>query len=374
MKKPDNPFVLSGYAGAAYFCDREDELALVRDHLQNGRNIVIYSWRRMGKTALIKRLIEDLETSGQSEVIYIDLLSTQSVSEAIRAITIAVYNQYGKTRTGLSAALRKLFSAVGVTLSFDPMSGVPEVSLGINQTEVPDSSLNAIGQFLSERKKDVVLALDEFQQVSDYQKGAGEAIFRNWMQEFPSLRFIYSGSHRGMMEAMFADKSRPFYKSAQLMSLDAISLQAYIAFIQQQFSSRGKSVEKEIIDAVYSWSRGQTYAIQLICNYLFSRCTKVTRQDLDQVIKDILDQEDAVFINYQNILPATEWQVLLAIAREGKVNMPTGQEFVKKHGLGATSSVQRALQSLVRKEMVVKEVDGYMVHDIILSQWLSRLL
>lgn len=158
------------------------------------------------------------------------------------------------------------------------------------------------------------------------------------------------------------------------MSLDAISLQAYIAFIQQQFSSRGKSVEKEIIDAVYSWSRGQTYAIQLICNYLFSRCTKVTRQDLDQVIKDILDQEDAVFINYQNILPATEWQVLLAIAREGKVNMPTGQEFVKKHGLGATSSVQRALQSLVRKEMVVKEVDGYMVHDIILSQWLSRLL
>src|SRR5690606_9829744 len=374
MKKPDNPFVLSGYAGEAYFCDRQEELTLVKDHLQNGRNIVIYAWRRMGKTALIKRLIEDLESSGQSEVIYIDLLPTQSVSEAIRAITIAVYNQYGKTRTGLSAALRKLFSAVGVTLSFDPMSGVPEVSLSINQTEIPGSSLNAIGQFLNGRKKDVVLALDEFQQVSDYQKGAGEAIFRNWMQEFPSLRFIYSGSHRGMMEAMFADKSRPFYKSAQLMSLDAISLQAYIAFIQQQFSSRGKSVEKEIIDAIYSWSRGQTYAIQLICNYLFSRCTKVTRQDLDQVIKDILDQEDAVFINYQNILPATEWQVLLAIAREGKVNMPTGQEFVKKHGLGATSSVQRALQSLVRKEMVVKELDGYMVHDIILSRWLSRLL
>jgi len=374
MKKPDNPFVLSGYAGEAYFCDRQEELTLVKDHLQNGRNIVIYAWRRMGKTALIKRLIEDLESSGQSEVIYIDLLTTQSVSEAIRAITIAVYNQYGKTRTGLSAALRKLFSAVGVTLSFDPMSGVPEVSLSINQTEIPGSSLNAIGQFLNGRKKDVVLALDEFQQVSDYQKGAGEAIFRNWMQEFPSLRFIYSGSHRGMMEAMFADKSRPFYKSAQLMSLDAISLQAYIAFIQQQFSSRGKSVEKEIIDAIYSWSRGQTYAIQLICNYLFSRCTKVTRQDLDQVIKDILDQEDAVFINYQNILPATEWQVLLAIAREGKVNMPTGQEFVKKHGLGATSSVQRALQSLVRKEMVVKELDGYMVHDIILSRWLSRLL
>jgi len=374
MKTPDNPFVLSGYFDKKYFCDREGVLDELEDHLSNGRNIVLYAWRRMGKTALIKCLFAEMEKSKGKETLYIDLLTTQTISEAIRTITLAVYHKYGKTSKGFSDAMRKMFSAIGVTLSFDPLSGVPEVSLGMNQAAVPERSLTAIGEFLSGHKKGVVIALDEFQQVSDFKESNGEAIFRSWMQEFPSLRFMYSGSHRGIMEAMFAEKSRPFYKSAQLMSLDAISPEAYIPFIQKHFSSHGKSIGEDMILDIYEWCRGQTYSIQLVCNYLYSRCKKVTKSDLDSVIKDILDQENAVFINYQNILPSNQWQVLRAIAKEGQVDSPTGQEFVIGHRLGAASSVQRALQSLVRKEMVVKEADGYMVHDIILSRWLARLL
>lgn len=373
-KSPKNPFNLTGYYGQKYFCDREEELNEIDDHLNNDRNIVLYGWRRLGKTALIKRLLEEQENTRNKETLYIDLLTTQSMSEAIRTITLEVFHQYGKTKLGLTAALRRLFSAVGVTLTFDPLSGVPELSIGVNQGEVPDSSLFAIGQFLSDRKANVTIALDEFQVVSGYEPGTGEAIFRNWMQEFPNLRFIFSGSHRGIMEAMFAEKSRPFYKSTQLMALNSISLESYTPFIQDHFSTYGKSITTEMVREIYDWARGQTYAIQLICNYLYGRCTEVTRNDFRQVVKDILDQENSVFINFQNILPSTEWDVLCAIADEGKVSMPTGKEFVAGHRLGAASSVQRALQSLVRKQMVVKEPDGYMVHDIILSRWLARLL
>jgi len=374
MKKIHNPFTLSGFAGREYFCDRDDELDLLDHHLSNDRNVVLYAWRRMGKTALIKCLFEKMENSGKSETLYIDLMTTQSVAEAIRSITLAVYQKYGKTSKGFTTAMQRLFSAIGVTLSFDPLSGVPEVSLGINQTAVPDQSLTAIGEFLAGRKKPVVLALDEFQQVSDFKESNGEAIFRNWMQEFPSLRFIYSGSHRGMMEAMFAEKSRPFYKSAQLMSLEPISLESYIPFIQKHFTSSGKTIGEKLIREIYHWCRGQTYSIQLVCNYLYSRYEMVTEDHLKSVINDILDQENAVFINYQNILPSTQWDVLRAIAREGQVQSPTGQKFVMGHRLGAASSVQAALQSLVQKEMVIKEGGSYMVHDIILSRWLARLL
>lgn len=374
MKKPDNPFVLYGYWGKKYFCDRDVELVELKDHLSNGRNIVLYAWRRMGKSSLIKCLFAELDKSKKYDTIYIDLLSTQSPSEAVRAITLAVYHKYGKTGKGLSATMRKMFSAIGVTLSFDPLSGVPEVTFGVTQGGVPERSLYAIGQFLEDQKRSVILALDEFQQVADYEGKNGEAIFRNWMQEFPALRFIFSGSHRGMMEAMFTEKSRPFYKSAQLISLEAISLESYTPFIQKHFKSGEMSIAKELISEVYQWARGQTYAIQLICNYLYGRRRDVSEDDLHAVTNNILDQENAVFINYQNILPANEWEVLKAIAKEGFVHSPTGQKFVLGHQLGAASSVQRAVQSLVRKEMVVREVDGYMVHDIILSRWLARLL
>lgn len=369
---PDNPFVLSGYRGRKWFCDREKELLELEEHVTNERNVVLYAWRRMGKTALIKCFFDILKSRGEKETLYVDLLATQSLEEAIRTITRAVYDTYGKTGSGISAALSALFSAIGIHLSFNPMTGSPEISLGLNQPVVPEKSLRAIGEFLINRKKPLVIALDEFQQVSGYTDQNAEAIFRNWMQEFPQLRFIYCGSHRGMMQAMFTEKKRPFYKSAQLMDTGPIPLEEYTVFIRDHFAEAGKSIGVDMVEKIYMWCRGQTYSIQLVCNYLFGRFDRVKESGLQEVFEDILRRESAVFINYQKLLTANQWEVLQAVAKEGWVENPTGKEFVMGHGLGAASSVRQALQSLVEKELVVYD-EGYMVHDILLSRWLAQL-
>ncbi|QEC53882.1 ATP-binding protein [Anseongella ginsenosidimutans] len=85
MKTPTNPFVLSGYYGKKWFCDREEELTILMKHLQNERNVVLYSWRRMGKTALIRRIFEEAKRHNETESVYVDLLATQDLKEAVRA-------------------------------------------------------------------------------------------------------------------------------------------------------------------------------------------------------------------------------------------------------------------------------------------------
>ena len=52
--KLKNPFVVSGYASPEYFCDREKETKELTGSLLNGRNMVIISPRRMGKSGLIE--------------------------------------------------------------------------------------------------------------------------------------------------------------------------------------------------------------------------------------------------------------------------------------------------------------------------------
>ena len=47
-----NPFLITGYQGPDYFCDREKETASLMSALKNGRNITLISPRRMGKTGL----------------------------------------------------------------------------------------------------------------------------------------------------------------------------------------------------------------------------------------------------------------------------------------------------------------------------------
>ena len=44
-----NPFLITGYQGPDYFCDREKETASLMSALKNGRNIT-YFWKNQSKT------------------------------------------------------------------------------------------------------------------------------------------------------------------------------------------------------------------------------------------------------------------------------------------------------------------------------------
>ncbi len=372
-KEPENPFVLSGYYGKKWFCNRDEELSQLTRHIENERNVVLYAWRRLGKTALIKQFFSDLEGSGNYECLYVDVMATQTLSEALEAITKAVFNRYGKTSAGLTSALQRLLASVGVSLKFNQTTGVPEIFFGLQSPSVEKKTFDALGDFLSNRKKNVVIALDEFQQVTHYGNVNAEAIFRNWMQEYPDIRFIYSGSHRTLMTSMFTEKSRPFYQSSQLLSLEPIAEVEYSNFILHHFSENGKTIDEETIPELYKWCRGQTYTIQRVCNYLFDYFENAKAKDLQSVFDKIIEQDKPMFANYQKMLTKMQWRVLKAIAKEEPLKNPMGKEFVQNYGLGATSSVQAALKSLQKKEIIIREEDNYLVHDVILARWLQAL-
>jgi len=370
-----NPFNLPGYTAKKYFCDREDELKMLHENFDNDRNTVLFSWRRMGKTSLIRYFLSELEKSKKVETLYIDLLATRDSQEAIRAIATATYERFGETsKTGLTQSLQQLLGKLGVEMGFDPQTGLPSIGFSINRSqENLDVSLTAIGEYLMAKKTKVIIAIDEFQQISHYPDSKGEAFFRSWMQNFPDLRFIFSGSHRGIMTSMFTSENRPFYRSAQLMSLDAIDQSKYRPFILRHFKAGGKRIDTEVLDAVFEWSWGQTYTIQLICNKLYGRYDGVSLKEFHLMIEEILMQESPFFSQLTNLLSKTQWNVLMAIARGGRVKNPLSSKFLKAHDLKAASSVGTALKMLQTKEIVVRDGDAYRVHDILFMRWMQQL-
>lgn len=61
--KKINPFPTTGYFGKDYFCDRETELASLKQQVENNTNSTLISIRRLGKSALIHRLFDEFGTS-----------------------------------------------------------------------------------------------------------------------------------------------------------------------------------------------------------------------------------------------------------------------------------------------------------------------
>ena len=148
-------------------------------------------------------------------------------------------------------------------------------------------------------------------------------------------------------------------------------LNLYNAFIQNHFGKRKITIK--IISDIYSWARGQTYTIQLQCNRLFELNKSIEEADLHEIRESLLKQEAPVFANYSNLLSDGQFNLLKAIAKDEAVQNPQASEFLLSHNLGAASTVRSALKSLINKELVIKEANNYLVHDVLFARWLQRL-
>lgn len=370
-QQPSNPFLLVGYESPAYFCNRETETQKLLEAVANERNVTLYSIRRMGKTALIKHLFGQLQKQGSVTTLYVDLMPTNNFDELTRRLAEAIIDRYSNFRQGLSKRLQTLLANIGASIGFDPMTGMPEVSLQLREPRQIEYSLTTLFTFLEEQDEQIVLAFDEFQQVASYPTTRSEAMLRNLVQEYNRIRFLFSGSHIGVMSSMFSDQGRAFYRTTQILNLKPIDSESYRSFIRHHFEKARKTIPDDVIDLLLTWCKRQTYYVQLLCNRLYARYDNVDRDALAIVWQEVLDEEQAVFHNYKNLLTKTQWHILIAIAKDEPIRNVTATRFLQNHRLGAASTVAGAIKSLSDKQLIAYSEDGYFVQDALLSRWLQ---
>ena len=94
---------------------------------------------------------------------------------------------------------------------------------------------------------------------------------------------------------------------------------------------------------------------------------------LDEVYKQILDQESLVFSGNTKLLTNMQWRVLVAVAKEEPLVSPLTNDFISRNRSGAASSVSTALKRFDKNELIIVDEDKYYVHDVLLSRWIQTL-
>ena len=89
----NNPFIVGGYLSPHYFCDREVETEQLIRNITNGRNVVIISVRRMGKTGLIRHCFYQDEIKEHYYTFFIDIYATASLREFVFALGKEIFPQ-----------------------------------------------------------------------------------------------------------------------------------------------------------------------------------------------------------------------------------------------------------------------------------------
>ena len=73
-----NPFVIKGYKGAQYFCNRIEESDSLVNAIRNNQDITLYGYRRLGKSALIQHVFSKLNK--EFFCIYTDIVIEMSMN------------------------------------------------------------------------------------------------------------------------------------------------------------------------------------------------------------------------------------------------------------------------------------------------------
>jgi uncharacterized protein len=376
MEKDENPFLVAGYNGPDYFCDRKDETAALKGHIKNNRNVTLFSLRRLGKTGLIHHVFDGFKSNRNIACLYVDILNTLDLKQFTNQLATVIYNRFPEN-IGIGKKLMEVIRALRPLISYDPLSGTPEVTFDLAETRQYEKTIQQLFTFLDRQNIKVVIAIDEFQQILEYPEKNTEALLRSHMQRLSNTRFIFCGSNQKMMHELFNSAKRPFYASCTNMHLDFIDAAEYEHFILSSFKKHKRVLTPESAGFILDWTMRHTFYTQYFCNFLFaSGLKKITLNDVHQNAAQVLKVNESTYYQYRNLITLPQWNLLSAIAQETRLYRAHSKEFISKYGLGTSSMVTRSLEALLEKEMVYhytgSERPHYEVYDKFLMRWLQH--
>jgi AAA+ ATPase superfamily predicted ATPase len=371
--KPNNPFLISGYHSPEFFCDREQETAKILNALYNGRNITLIAPRRMGKTGLIHHVFHHLkEQEPDTVTLYMDIFATQSLGDFVRLFANTVLGKLDSEPQRIFNRIGQFIRSCRPSFTIDEITGAPKVTIDVTPREEVNT-LKEIFDYLASSEKRCYIAIDEFQQIAEYEEKGVEALLRSYIQFLPNVNFVFAGSKKHVMQEMFTSSKRPFYHSTQLITIDAIDRDAYAKFATEHFAKNNVELPKEIFDTIYDKYNGHTWYMQAILNRLYGYNTNVEASMIGLATSEIISEFSYSYADLLKSYSAGNIKLLKAIACEGCVKEVLAGNFITQYRLRAASSVSSSLNKLLKNELVYLTDNGYIIYDRFMGEWLHSL-
>jgi uncharacterized protein len=376
---PTNPFRFGALALDEAFADREAEVAELVADVGNGQDVVVLAPRRYGKSSLVWRAVQDLSAAGVL-VAEVDLMTAPSKEKLAERLARSIFDNVAsvleRAREAALAPFRGLRIQPIVTVN--PVDGSFGFSFaGARRREDIDATLEHLLELPAElgaaRGRRVALVIDEFQEIVTLDPGLPK-LMRSVFQRQPEVAHVYLGSRRHVMERIFNDENEPFWRSAKAVELGVIAPERFGPFIAERFDGTGKAVEAATIEWVLAETGGHPYATQELCYFLWEETpagSAAAAAEAERALVAVVRSEHAHFSLLWEGASGAQKLVLGALAVD-QPGHPFATEYRRLHGLPPATNVQRALRTLVDRELVVGEAGAYSIAEPFLAEWVRR--
>jgi len=376
-----NPFVYGEVVPAAAFVDRVVELDRLIGDLSSSQKIFLISPRRYGKSSLIHRALAAMAKRGALtvDVTVSSFSSYLAFLEGYSRALLAAETKWDRARTWIGEVVRSARAEVRYAPDGSPV-GALTVSFPTVRSERDVSRLAqevfALPARLAEaRKRQVIVALDEFQGINGFNGGSVEHTMRAAVQHQRGVGYVFAGSEPTLMERMLGPK-RPFYKAGPVMRLDKIPAGEFAAFIETRFTASGIKADEGLGAAIVDLAGNLPYDVQRLAHETWDEVREAGRRratldDLHQALRRLLSEQKVMFESLWQRLTLGQRGVLRAVVlQDGRELLSS--DVRERHRLGGASTVQAALAALSRDDVVTRDADRYVVVDSLFREWVAR--
>jgi uncharacterized protein len=372
-----NPFQYGGIVEGAAFCNRRKELAGLVAAVENSEKLFLYSERRLGKTSLVHTALRQLPKKNYTSA-YVDLWPTDSELSFVAATARAIAESMSTRAGQLLDVAKQLFGRLTPSVTADA-EGKPRVTFGFNTTGQPgpeiEEVLAAPAKIAERGKRKVVIVFDEVQQLLEYESDMVERRLRSIIQKHQDVSYIFLGSRKHLIQKMFLDRSRPLYRSAGHWPLGSIETAHWIPFIARKFREGDKVIADEAIQEVCKLTENHPFYTQHLCHVLWEFCEpgeSVTRSMIEAAVKVLLDRESYAYTALWESLALNQTRLLKGLASEPAGVKPFAGAFVRRHGLGTASNSQRAVESLLNRDLIDRDNGSFLISDRFFRIWIAK--
>ena len=376
-----NPFVYGEVVPPAAFADREAELDRLVNDLATAQKVFLISPRRYGKSSLVRQALTTLSRRGllTIEVTVSAYSSYVAFLEGYARALAASESRWQRARDWLTTAI----SSTRPEIRVDPGPAGPgrfTVAFPLVRTERDVTRLaNELfalpGRIASERKRSVVVALDEFQAIEAFNGGSVEHALRAAAQHQRTVGYVFAGSEPSLMEKMIGPR-RPFYKAGPVMRLDRIAPDVFAAFIDDRFGASGVRPQPGLGAAIVELAGNLPYDVQRLAHETWddaraAGARRATLDDLHQTLGRLLSEQDTMFeAVWQRLTLAQRAVLRAAVLQSGRELLSA--ETRTRFRLGGASSIQASLAALMKQDVLAREGGRYLVMDSLLREWVAR--
>jgi len=374
-----NPFEYGTFVTGEQFCGRSKEITELRKAILGHQHLLINAERRIGKTSLVEQTLLQLPKD-EYVVCALDLYKTEDETSFANAFGRAVAMEKAGSAEGLLAQAKKFFHRLKPTVKLDT-EGKPSLSLEISgeMQRDPDKLLEEVldspVKLRAHTRKRVVVVMDEFQEIFDYPSSRVERHLRTALQRQREVAYLVLGSRRRLIARMVLEENRPLYRAFTLFNLGLIPAEDWKPFLKERFAHKGVQLSAEAFSQVMAVTGGHPYYVQNLCHVIWDAAPfngSVSLTEVTQARETVLQRESYAFTVIWETLTANQRKFLKALAADpGRKVQYLSADFIQHSGLKAAANVQRAMNSLIDRDLVDRSERTCNIVDPWFRLWVS---